>query len=126
MDIKIDGEAAAAITSAAILQTISEDDKKAVIEQAVKALMTPERGSYMSAGQTPLQKAFDSAVNQAAYKIVAETIMEHPEVEAGINKLLGPLVTGLLDNESSRYDGTLAEAIGKAIGSWLEEKHRGY
>ena len=126
MEIKLDGEAVAEIASAAIFQSMSTDARENILKQAVQALLTPDKDSRYSPGygKTPLQQAFESAIQQAAFKAVREFVETNEEIKAEIDKLLGPLILGVVKDQADRYDDSLAEAIGKAIGNWLADKAR--
>lgn len=126
MEIKLDADAMAALASKAIFEEMGQEQRDKVMLQAVQALLIPEsnRHSY-HAGKTPMQVAFDNAIQQAAHKAVQERIANSPEISAKIDELLGPLVGGALEATAKNYDGGLAQAIGSAVGTWLEAKARG-
>lgn len=125
MEIKFDAEAAASIASAAIFDSMAEDARDSVIKQAIQALLTPEkdRNSY-GVGKTPLQQAFDMAIRESAFRAVREKIENDPEVQANINKLLGPLLISAMNAEGEEYNSSLADALGGALGMWLSEQAR--
>jgi hypothetical protein len=125
MEIKLDAEAVAGIASAAIFDAMSADMRESVIKQAVQYLLTPEenRGRF-GPGKTPLQNAFDQAIQQVAYKVVKERIEEDPVISEHIQSLIHPLMTQALNAEAVDYETTLADAIGSAMGSWLSELAR--
>jgi hypothetical protein len=126
MEIKLDGTAVAELASAAIFQSLSEQQRESVLKQAVEALLTPDKNHHSTAyGKTALQQAFEQAIRQAAYNAVHEKIAQDPEVRAKIDELLGPLLLAAVDAESSEYRDSLADAIGNAIGGWLAAKARG-
>lgn len=124
MEIKLDPEAVASIASAAILQSLSAEQRDEVIKQAVSALLRPDEGRGFGSGKTPLQKAFDSAIANAAYRVVQEHIANVPEVEEAILKLLGPVLNGIVKEQSSQYNDELSGVIGSAVGSWLADRAR--
>lgn len=124
MEIKLDAETAASIASAAIFDSMSQDARDTVLKQAVQALLTPDKGSYSSPGKTPLQKAFEQAIEAAAFKAVREKIETDLEVQEAITKLLGPLLVSAMNAESENYNSSISEAIGKALGLWLAERAR--
>lgn len=124
MEIKLDTDAAASIASAAILQSLSEENKQAMIQQALQYLMTPERDRGYGLSKSPMQNAFDSALHQAAHKVVQDHIASLPEVETAITDLLGPLLNGVVKKQSENWNDELAGVIGNAIGDWLADKAR--
>lgn len=126
MEIKLDGAAVAEIASAAIFQSLSEQQRENVLKQAVEALLSPDKNHHSTLyGKTPLQQAFEQAIQQAAFKAVHEKIAEDPEVRAKIDELMGPLILGAVKEGAVRYNDSLSDAIGRAVGNWLAEKARG-
>lgn len=125
MEIKLDAEAAASIASAAIFDSLSEEARDSVIKQAIEHLLTPEKDRMRTNhGQTPLQTAFNQALNTAAYKAVAEKVSNDPQVTAKIDELLGPLLLKAIEAEAEHYDNSLSDKLGSALGQWLAEKAR--
>ena len=124
MEIKFDAEAAATIASAAIFDSMSQDARDGVIRSAVQFLLTPEEQRYGGRGSTPLQDAFNEAIQQAAFKAVQEKIANDPVVTQSIADILGPMINAALVAESELWNSGLANAIGSALGSWLAEQAR--
>ena len=61
------------IVSAAILQTVTAENRDALITQAIASLFAPNSSGYGSK-QSPLQDAFNSAVFAKARQIVIEVL----------------------------------------------------
>lgn len=126
MEIKLDGAAVAEIASTAIFQSMTEEARETVLKQAVQSLLTPEKNHRMSGfGKSPLQQAFEQAIQAAAFKAVHDQIANDPNLQIAIDKLMGPLILGAVKEGAVRYDDSLSEAIGRAVGSWIAEKSRG-
>ena len=125
MDLKLDPEAVQSIASAAIFDHLDQEARDSIIKQAVQHLLTPEkdRNSY-GVGKTPLQRAFDQAISQAAHKVVREQIENDPAVQEKILEMLGPLLNSAMEAEAKELDTTLADKIGSALGSWLADVAR--
>lgn len=129
MELKLDSEAAASIASAAIFQSLSEDQRDNVIQQAIQYLLTPQPqnpGTTYGArvSKTPLQLAFEQALTVAAYKAVADAVQNDPGVKENIDRLMSPIINQALEVEAMSYDFTLSDKIGKAVGDWLADKAR--
>lgn len=126
MEIKLDADAMAALASKAIFEEMGQEQRDKVVLQAVQALLIPEsnRNSF-HVGKTPMQVAFDIAIQQAAQKAVQERVANSPEIAAKIDELLGPVLQGALKASAEKYDYGLSEAIGHAVGNWLADKARG-
>lgn len=125
MEIKLDAETVAGIASAAIFDSMSQEARDSVMKQALQFLLTPEknRNGY-GVGETPLQTAFNSAIQQAAFKVVKEKIENDLEVQNHIRHILGPLLISALDAEAEEYNSSLADALGNALGVWLANQAR--
>lgn len=120
MEIKLDSESLATVAANAIFQEMDQATRDEVLKQAVKGLLTPSTSTW-NRGKTPLQEAFDQALNNAARIAVEKTIRDDPVVSSHIHELLGPLVNSALEAEGVNYDSTLATKIGQAVGQWLAE-----
>lgn len=118
-DIKLDPSAVQDLIHGAILNAISTDARDALIESALKHLMTPQR-SYAGQQATPLAEAFTQAVRSAAQKVVMESVRDDERVQAKIRELVSPTIAAICDGN---YDG-LPEAIGAAFASWLSDQKR--
>lgn len=122
MDLKIDSEALGQIAAAAIFEQLSQDSRDTVIKQAIEYLLTPHKGPGYMVGRSPLQIAFETALQEAATKAVREKIADDEEIKQHINELLGPIVNKALAVEAEKYRTELADAIGVALGNWLAEQ----
>lgn len=124
MDISINADDVSAIASKAIFETLSQQARDDILQKAVSSLLTPSRSGYGATSQTPLQIAFENAIATAAHKVVRERLLEDPEVAAGIDRLLGPLLASAMSAEAAHHDTSLADAVGAALGTWLAERAR--
>lgn len=124
MEIKLDADAVTAIASAAIFESLDKDARDLVIKQAIMYLLAPDVKHFSGTGATPLQRAFNQAVETAAFNVVREVVADDVNVKAHIMELLGPLVTSTLDVQAQDWRDDFGTAIGKAIGIWLNEQAR--
>lgn len=123
--LTIDSDAMAAVASAAIFDSLSEDVRTDILTQAVQYLITPVKSQhYATPSKSPLQEAFERSLQNAAYQAVEEKIKNDETVAAQINELLGPLILGAMAAEGASYNDGLANAIGQALGSYLAEQSR--
>lgn len=103
MDVKIDAEAMQSVVAKALMEGISTEQRDLIMEQAVKALITPPKNSYGRVdGQTPLQDAFDMAATSAVRTLAREAIEKHPEFRERVDAMLGEAITNAL--QGSEYD----------------------
>lgn len=123
--IKLDAESFAGIASAAIFDSLTEEARGDIIKQALEHLLTPESNrGFGVKPTTPIQQAFNQAIQSVAFKVVRDKIENDPTITAEIEKLIGPMVLGAIDVESETHSTSLADAIGGAVGTWLAEAAR--
>jgi hypothetical protein len=125
MDLKLDPEAVQSIAATAIFESLDANAREEILKQAIQQLLTPEKDrSRYGYGKTPLQRAFDQAISEAAFRAVREKIEADPEVQARIDELMGPLVSNAVTEMSADYQDGLASAIGSALGAYLAQHAR--
>lgn len=111
-DIKIESDAMQAIVSKAILEGIDDNQRDAIMEQAVAALITP-RGErrYGVEPTTPLQDAFERAVQQTVGQIAHEMVSENQALLAKVCEL----VTDAMAEAVKEPHTKLREAVNRAV-----------
>lgn len=124
----IDATAMKTVVSKAIMESISQEQRDVILEQAVAKLITPTKvntGYRTEDGPSPLQEAFDRAVVQAANTAVRELIEERPEFQTKVRAAVADAIDKLIEG-----DYNLASKVGSAVGSavtdWASEQRRGY
>lgn len=111
-DIKIESDAMNAIVSKAILEGIDADQKQAILEQAVNALIKPRQTStYSRETTTPLQDAFELAVQQTVGQVAREMVSENQELLAKVREL----VTDAMAEAVKEPYTKLREAVNRAV-----------
>lgn len=125
-DIKIPEAEIANLLSAQILSQLSQETQKNLIQAALQYLLVqPMTGRYGEKGDSPIQTAFNMAMNR-----VANTIAEECIAEAGVKDSVKELFMQLInDIPDVRYDWDLQRALFKAMLDHAEEKtkkERGY
>jgi hypothetical protein len=88
MDIKIPQEQWGAMIGAAVMASVTQENRDALIQEAIKFLITGERNSYGNI--SPLQQAFNQAVRHEALKVI--------EADATANSELTKLVRGVISD----------------------------
>jgi hypothetical protein len=123
--LTLDPESIQSIASAAIFDSLSAEARENVVKQAIQHLLTPEKDrNHYNYGKTPLQRAFDQAIYSAAQKAVDDAVKNDPAVKARIDELLGPLITGAIDELSANYQDDFALKVGQALGNMLSDAAR--
>jgi hypothetical protein len=119
-NITIDSDAVRDIVAKGIVQALGEEQRDAVLRQAVEHLIAVPKSSYGSPGKSPLQEAFDRAVTGAANTIVREMLNEDA-VKAQVDAAIRAKVTAMLADGG----GYLYETIGFAVGESVQKMIRG-
>lgn len=111
-EIKIESDAMQAIVSKAILEGIDADQRQAILEQAVNALIKPRTtGGYNAKATTPLQDAFDLAVEQTVGQIAREMVSENQALLTKVREL----VTDAMAEAVKEPYTKLREAVNRAV-----------
>jgi hypothetical protein len=79
----IDQATLQAATTKLLLDSMSAEDKNALLSKALTTVLTPVRNGYSSDNRSPLQVAFDDAAKDAAAKFISEYFTT-PEVQARV------------------------------------------
>lgn len=119
MDVKIDADAMSMVVSKAILEGISAEQKEALLEQAVTALITPvQRDRYSTTpAKTPLQEAFEDAARRAVQTVAYEMVEANTAFNARVREMVGEAIaTAAVDD----YDlkSRVTTAVAGALVDW--------
>lgn len=115
MDIKLNEEQMQSIVSAAIFQTLDEQQKEMMIKDALKHLMTAvPRGSY-GERYSPLAEAFHRAVQDQARKLATEMLENNAEINTKIQSLISEGVQQLMTDKREGTVLRIADAIVKGM-----------
>ncbi len=90
------------LVSGWVIQQMSGEQREAVLANAVKYLITQPKDNYGRAGNSPLELAFNIAIERVMRDIATDMIENDPEVRAKLTTLLG-------------------ETFGSFMGSWAGE-----
>lgn len=113
VSVTLDGEQMRELMGGAILSQLSENARQQILTEAVNQLITPRKGDYGRTLPSPLQAAFDGAVNNLAREVARELIEEHPEIREKIKvEALAAIETLLKDYNKGE---TLRQMIERAL-----------
>ena len=117
MDIKIPEAQMQDIVASAIFQTIDENARATLIQDAIRYLISkPEKKSYYDADpKSPLQFAFENAIGVAANKLIREQIEANPEIQQKILDLLKEALTKVFETNRTATVERIATALGSAL-----------
>jgi SpoVK/Ycf46/Vps4 family AAA+-type ATPase len=76
MQLDIPSEQWGALIGAAVMQSVTQDNRDKLVREAVQHLLTPEK-DYQGNRRSPLQIAFDDALRVRAGKYIEERIDEY-------------------------------------------------
>lgn len=91
--IEFDEDGLKDLVSGWVLQQMSGDQREAVLASAIKHLITEPTGNYGYKGASPLQAAFNLAVERVMHEVAREMLAEDPHVRASIRELIGQAFT---------------------------------
>lgn len=124
MELKLDAGAMAAIAGRAILEEMSSETRNTLVQEAIQHLLEPtnsQRNSWEK-HPSPLQQAFNNAIETQARIKINELLESDPEFNDLIQELLGPILSETLRSEGAFGRQGLSDTIGKAVGQWLNEQ----
>jgi hypothetical protein len=117
------------VVSAAVLKLFNEEQRDTLMQHAIRHLLTPEdRGRGYGRGRTPLEEAFDTAVNQATRQWFVERLTGDEDTPE--KKMLHDALSQVVERMFTGEDGAnvidvLTEGVGASFRR-LAEKARGY
>ena len=115
-DIKIDTGAMNQIVSKAILEGIDDNQKQTILDQAVQALIAPRKDRYgQSTGLTPIQEAFDLAVNQTIGQVARELVSENEELLTRVRGLVADAMAAALKEPYTKLRENVNRAVAESI-----------
>lgn len=125
--IKIDfpQEKLQALVEGWVMEQMTAEQKESILAQAVTYLMTPPpQNQYdRSPQRSPIQVAFDQAVNQTIHKIAREMIENSPVVQAKCRQMIGEAVETFFTHEWDAPGSTFVNKMSEAFALWFTE-HR--
>ncbi len=86
MKVDLDGLDLTGICSAAIVQSLDENKKDAMIRGAIEYLFNPKEGAYSK--RPPIQEAYEQAVRQETIKLLREELTKNGTLDDRIASVL--------------------------------------
>jgi hypothetical protein len=105
---------------AALLANMTGEEKDRVIAQAIEYLTTPEKSGFGSARKSPMQIAFNNAMEQATFVWAREFIQNDPAILGAVNKVLAESTKALIE-EREDFLRVVTNGLGRAIAESLKE-----
>jgi len=89
INLKLDEEGLKTLAAEAILAQLTTEEKASILQQSIQYLLTPKDSGYGYRKTTPLQDAFQVAVQKMAHEIAREVLDDMPEIRAKMKELVG-------------------------------------
>lgn len=113
MNINLNNEQMREVIGVAIMKTLDENTRTAVIAAAIDHLMRPEN-TYGGKQESPLQQAFNRAIANVAEQAAKEEIENNDEVKEKLRTLLHEAVDTLMANKEESVK-KIASALAAAM-----------
>lgn len=113
MDIKLEDEMLKSIVSEAILKSFDDQKRDALVQGAIKHLLTPPQKDRYSYGEpkSPLQEAFEYGIRNVSIRICGEILENDENVKEKIRGLLNDAMVRLTETNREKTVEKLADAI---------------
>ena len=123
MTISIDSDAVREVVAKGIIESLSEDQRTLVIQQAVQALLQQPEDPYRRGqkGESPLQIAFNNAVRDVANGVVKD-YLDTPKVRLAVESSIMTALKNYMENYG--YEHFISQAIGDRVVEALFNKNQ--
>lgn len=116
MQINLDSEMLKSVVSEAIMRSLDNQTREALIQGAIQHLLTPREGTSSYGRRTsPLQDAFNSGVYHAAQSIATEMLTKDDAMQTKIRDLLNDALIRLFETKREETISKLADSIRKGL-----------
>lgn len=117
MDLRVDDSAMKSLVAKSIVDSLTPEMREKLIADAVTACLTaPADGSSYGRKRSPLQQAFDSAVDDAARKYATEIISEDTAFKEQLRNLFEDVSRKIFENEArEQMVSGVADTIVRAL-----------
>lgn len=112
MQLNLNDEQLQKVIAAAVLQTIDGERKDALLKGAIQYMLAPTSAGSYERSRSPLQRAFESAVDQVARQVVTEKLTSDAAFIAQVDALFAEAAKKAFADENR---GPLADRIATAI-----------
>lgn len=118
MDLRVDDDAMKSVIAKSIVENLTPEARQALITEAVtNVLSTPKEGSgYYGNKKSPLQQAFDWAVENEARRYANEIIAKDETFRAQLQALFADVAKRIFETEQrEELVKAIAETITRAL-----------
>lgn len=119
MDIRIDEKLVREVVAGAIMNSLSQEQRNTLITNAVAYLLGPgeERGYGRGRSPSPIEQAFNNAIDFEARKVAAEVLTDNADVQTKLRELITEAVESLMTKNREDTVNRIARAIGDGLGT---------
>lgn len=127
LNLSISEDTAKRIITAAILQSMGEEERSAMITQAIAWLGEPRpvHGGYNAPKTTPLQDAYANAMSIYIDRVVREVIDADEALRASIEQQLREFLA-LWQKALDEHGAELRSKVTETVISYVTERQRGW
>lgn len=104
MDVKIDTDGMQALVAKAVFDGMTAEKREALITGAIKSLLETPKGNdrnYLGGKISPLQSAFNRAIEQVAREHAEKFLAEDPAFQAKLKGLFADVANALFSDEGN-------------------------
>ncbi len=117
LNLNIDSDALGLMIGGAVMDQITPEQRDLLIKTAITHLLNPEPSYSGNAGTaSPLQKAFNRAVEQFATKYATEQLADHQEFQKQVRQMFEEAAQRVFVNDREKIVGKIADAMASAFG----------
>lgn len=111
----IDSQTLQALVSRAVLDTLTEDDKRRLLEEGVRNAVTSSGYS-----RSAVQVVFETAVREAVSQIAHERLAQSEQLRARVGRLVDDALAAAVSDDA-RLRTLVSEHVGRALLDWKYE-----
>lgn len=100
MDFRVDEEGMRTLVAKSIVDALTPEAREKLIASAIKQALTPRAGSSYGGKRSPIEMAFDNAVETEARRYAGELLACDEAFQANLKKLFAMVVEKLFAEES--------------------------
>jgi uncharacterized membrane-anchored protein YjiN (DUF445 family) len=119
MDLRVNDDAMKSLVAKAIMDSLTQENREKLITDAITQTLTkPEGGNSYAPKRSPLQQAFDNAVETEARKYAAQVVSEDETFKARIRQLFADVADKLF---SDAMRGEIVDGIAGTVSRALNK-----
>jgi hypothetical protein len=110
LTLQLEGDALREAIAQSILGHLTPEVQRELLDKAIQAVLAPSTNSY-DRGKSPLQRAFEDAVQRVAQQEAVRMMTEDESVKAKMQQLLRDTADKVLAADTDKLAERMAEAF---------------